>query len=94
MPSAMKQQEEANSSIFDETINLETPSTSIMSQGMGSLSASKRHLGADVPYVEAIREIEKMQTCVNPRDMLGCLSSAFAQLKSVVVDHHKGKVEL
>lgn len=26
--------------------------------------------------------------------MLNCLSSAFGQLKSAVVDHHKGKLEL
>ena len=26
--------------------------------------------------------------------MLACLSSAFAQLKSAVVDHHKGRLEL
>ena len=58
------------------------------------MSGRKQHLGADVPYVEAIREIEKIQTCVNPRDMLACLSSAFAGMKSAVVDHHKGKTEL
>ena len=52
--------EEAHSSIFDDTIQLETPSTNIMSQGVGSASARKRAFGAEVPYIEAIREIEKI----------------------------------
>jgi hypothetical protein len=58
------------------------------------MSAKKQYLQGEIPYSEAIREMEKIQTCVNPRDMLACISGAFAGMKSAVVDHHKGKVEL
>lgn len=30
----------------------------------------------------------------NPGDMVSCLSSSFEKLKTTVVDHHKGKLEL
>ena len=49
---------------------------------------------AKIPYIEAIREIEKIQTLQNPGDMVNCLSTSFEKLKTVVVDHHKGKLEL
>jgi len=30
----------------------------------------------------------------NPGEMVSCLSSSFEKLKTTVVDHHKGKLEL
>ena len=48
----------------------------------------------NVPYIEAIREIEKIQTLDCPGEMVGCLSASFEKLKTTVVDHHKGKFEL
>ena len=47
-----------------------------------------------VPYIEAIREIERIESLDNPGEMVGCLSASFEKLKTAVVDHHKGKVEL
>ena len=47
-----------------------------------------------VPYIEAIREIEKMESLDNPGEMVNCLSASFEKLKTAVVDHHKGKLEL
>lgn len=79
-----------SSSMFDEA--LDTPSTNM--QSPEAKQPAKRRLGTSIPYIEAVRELEKMQSCVSPRNMLQCLSAAFAQLKSVVVDHHKGKLEL
>ena len=35
-----------------------------------------------------------MQTLENPGDMVNCLSASFEKLKTAVVDHHKGKLEL
>ena len=49
---------------------------------------------AKTPYIDAIREIEKIQTLENPGDMVNCLSASFEKLKTTVVDHHKGKLEL
>jgi len=56
--------------------------------------SSKFFLESDKPYLEAIRQIEKIQQHSSPQDMLACLSSAFGSLKAAVVDHHKGKFEL
>ena len=47
-----------------------------------------------IPDIEAIREIEKIETLNNPGEMVGCLSASFEKLKTIVVDHHKGKFEL
>lgn len=47
-----------------------------------------------MPYIEAIREIERIEALENPGDMVGCLSASFEKLKTAVVDHHKGKLEL
>lgn len=47
-----------------------------------------------IPYTASIREIEKIQHCDNPVEMIQCLSLSFARLKSEVVDYHKGKFEL
>lgn len=59
---------------------------------------SARSHGVDdrqrVPYIEAIREIERIESLENPGDMVGCLSASFEKLKTAVVDHHKGKLEL
>ena len=59
---------------------------------------SARSQGGDerskVPYIEAIREIERIEALENPGDMVGCLSASFEKLKTAVVDHHKGKLEL
>jgi len=51
--------------------------------------------GAQVePYREAIRNLEKLQTCTTPREKLQCLSDSLRALKTAVVDFHKGKLEL
>ena len=47
-----------------------------------------------VPYIDAIKEIEKIETHQCPEDMIGCLSASFERLKTAVVDQHKGKLEL
>ena len=49
---------------------------------------------AKVPYIDAIREIEKIESLECPGDMVNCLSASFEKLKTAVVDHHKGKLEL
>lgn len=59
-----------------------------------SRSASQADDRSKVPYIDAIREIEKIQMLNNPGDMVSCLSSSFEKLKTTVVDHHKGKLEL
>lgn len=63
-----------------------------------SLPNSARSGGGDerskVPYIEAIREIERIEALENPGEMVGCLSASFEKLKTAVVDHHKGKLEL
>lgn len=65
-------------------------------EAMVYLGINKKFIITDtsLPYAEAIREIEKMQACSSPREMLDCLSAAYGQLKSVAVDHHRGKLEL
>lgn len=49
---------------------------------------------AKVPYIDAIREIEKIESLECPGEMVNCLSASFEKLKTAVVDHHKGKLEL
>ena len=48
----------------------------------------------DLPYIESIRCFEKIQQFTSPRDKLLCLSEAFGALKTTIVDHYKGKLEL
>ena len=48
----------------------------------------------NTPYIDAIREIERIESLNNPGDMVSCLSTSFEKLKTAVVDHHKGKFEL
>lgn len=55
---------------------------------------SSRRDRNNVAYSAAIRDVERIQTCNNPADMLACLSASFGSLKSAVVDHSKGKYEL
>ena len=47
-----------------------------------------------VPYIDAIKEIEKIESYQCPEEMIGCLSASFERLKTAVVDLHKGKFEL
>lgn len=47
-----------------------------------------------LPYSEAIKCIERLETIHSPREKLQCLSESFACLKTAIVDHWKGKVEL
>ena len=61
---------------------------SARSNGAGGDERSK------VPYIEAIREIERIESLDSPGEMVGCLSASFEKLKTAVVDYHKGKVEL
>lgn len=49
---------------------------------------------ARLPYIEAIREIEKIEEFTCPAEMVSCLSNSFEKLKTAVVDFHKGKIEL
>ena len=35
-----------------------------------------------------------MESLDNPGEMVNCLSASFEKLKTAVVDHHKGKLEL
>ena len=50
--------------------------------------------GHMIPYREAIRQLEKMQQCVTPREKLQCLSESYGAIKTAVVDYHKGKLEV
>lgn len=56
----------------------------------GRSSHSRNHL----PYAAAIKDLERIQTCNTPADMLACLSASYGSLKAAVVDHSKGKYEL
>lgn len=74
-------------------------SSNDLSAEMGPDSARSSNVStaddrSKVPYIEAIREIEKIQTLDNPGEMVNCLSDSFEKLKTAVVDHHKGKLEL
>lgn len=46
------------------------------------------------PYWEAICSLNKIARCITPREKLQCLSDSFSAMKTAVVDHHKGKLEL
>lgn len=50
--------------------------------------------GGPTPYANVIKIIDRIQTVQSPREKLICISEAFAGLKTVIVDHWKGKVEL
>jgi hypothetical protein len=49
---------------------------------------------SDIPYIESIKCFEKMQQFTSPREKLACLSESFGSLKTAIVDHWKGKLEL
>jgi len=46
----------------------------------------------DLPYIDAIRAIEKIQQFQSPREKLLCISESFGCLKTAIVDYWKGKV--
>ena len=46
------------------------------------------------PFLLAIKELEKIALQESPLEMISCLFHSYARLKSAIVDHHKGKVEL
>lgn len=52
------------------------------------------HRSEQVPYIEAIRCIERMQTLQSPREKLQCITESFSCMKTAIVDYWKGKVEL
>ena len=75
--------------------SLSTPLTSesnINSQEMSKISPRSDRKA--VPYIDAIKEIEKIEQYTCPEEMIGCLSASFERLKTAVVDLHKGKFEL
>ena len=72
------------------SISKESNEQSVTETG-GSNAATDRKT---VPYIDAIREIEKIQQYTCPVEMIGCLSASFERLKTAVVDQHKGKFEL
>ena len=45
-----------------------------------------------VPYQQAIKTLEKLEMFDTPLDKLSCLTECFGNIKSKVVDYHKGKV--
>ncbi len=47
-----------------------------------------------MPYAEAIKALEKIHESTNPRDKLNCVNECFNLIKTTVVDHYRGKVEL
>jgi hypothetical protein len=59
-------------------------------------SSASSHLSRTdfLPYSEAIKCLERLQTFPSPRDKLQCLSDSFASLKTAIVDHWRGRVEL
>lgn len=48
----------------------------------------------ELPYIDAIRCIEKIQQFTSPREKLACISESFGCLKTTIVDYWKGKTEL
>jgi hypothetical protein len=50
--------------------------------------------GESIPYAEAIKAIERIQEYTNPREKLNCVNECFTRIKTTVVDHYKGKLEL
>ena len=68
-------------SVFDDLSLSEAPLSSRSNRG-------------NVAYSAAIKDIERIQTCNNPAEMLACISASFGSLKAAVVDHSRGKYEL
>ena len=58
-----------------------------------SFSAVVEH-GESIPYAEAIKACEKINESTNPREKLNCVQEMFNMIKTSVVDHYHGKVEL
>ncbi len=48
----------------------------------------------DLPYIESIKALEKIQQFTSPREKLVCVAESFSTLKTAVVDFWKGKIEL
>ncbi|CDW76663.1 UNKNOWN [Stylonychia lemnae] len=72
---------------LEHHFNLNNSSTS-SSLGLGQINK------VDLPYQEAIKQLEKIQSYQTPREKLQCLSESFQSLKTTIVDHYKGKFEL
>ena len=51
-------------------------------------------LDCELPYLQAIRHINRIEQCETPHEMVCQLSLTYASLKSEVVDFHRGRVEL
>jgi len=51
-------------------------------------------VGEQQPYAEAIKALEKIQDSTNPREKLNHVNECFNVMKTTIVDHYKGKVEL
>lgn len=69
-------------------------SNSSSDEDQTSRKVSPRSARRNVPYIDAIREIERIQHCSSPEEMIGCLSASYEKLKTAVVEQHKGKFEL
>ena len=64
-------------------------------RSLGSVVGISKFTANDpLPYMEAIRCIEKIPHLQSPREKLQCISESFASLKTAVVEYWKGKVEL
>jgi hypothetical protein len=64
------------------------------SQTHSSLALDAYAPKPDLPYIEAIRCIEKIQQYTSPREKLACITESFQCLKTAIVDYWKGKIEL
>ena len=96
-PKQLRKSLTGNTMMAVESQNSESSAASNQHPDMAAQQFSNSTMVDDrgnVPYIEAIREIEKIQTLDNPGEMVGCLSASFEKLKTTVVDHHKGKFEL
>ena len=60
----------------------------------GEVATNPDFVPRQVPYRQAILALEKLQSCLTPRDKLACLSESQNCLKTAVVDFHKGKVSV
>ena len=47
-----------------------------------------------IPYQEAIKSLERIQEHTSPRDKIAALDECYGHMKTSIVDHWKGKIEL
>ncbi len=51
-----------------------------------------RSVRENIPYYESIKSFNKIQSFTTPREKLEHIVQMYANLKTTVVDYHKGKV--